>query len=120
MAALTSSSRALRRTNVAARLSVALGLLGVAAIPAGVVASRYVPRVHLLDGVIGSVPAALALGLLAILAARRARLALLLSLGRCGGEGAARAGRALAIVGIYLACTGGIALGFYWLLNAYQ
>lgn len=120
MAALTSSSSAVRRTNLPAWLSVVLGLLAAAAIPAGIGASRYVPRLHLLDSVVGSVPAALVLGLLAILAARRARLALTLTLGRCGGARAARTGRALAFIGLYLACTGGIALGFYALLDAYS
>jgi hypothetical protein len=66
MAALTSSSSALRaRTNPAAQLAAVLGALAVLAIPAAVAASRYVPRLALLDAVYGSVPAALVLGLLA-------------------------------------------------------
>ena len=121
MAALTSSSSALRtRSNPAAPLSVVLGLAAVLVVPLAVAASRYVPSVRLLDAVEGSVPAALLLGVLTIVAGRRARRALALTLGRCGGTGAARTGRALGLLGLYVGCTGAIALGFYAVLRLYS
>jgi hypothetical protein len=121
MAALTSSSSPARaRTNLAAQAAALCGLLAVAALPGGIAAARYLQEVRLLDGAMASVPAAFALGLLAVVAGRRARRRLQLSLGRAGGEGAARAGRALGFVGLYLGCTGGIALGFYELLRFYS
>ena len=120
MAALTSSSRALPRTNPAAQAALLLGVLALVAIPAGIAAPRYVERVTLLQGLVVSVPSAFVLALLAIVAARRARRTLTLTLGRCGGERTAAAARILGLVALYLACVGGIALGFYELLRIYS
>lgn len=121
MAALTSSSSALRpRTNPAAQLAVVLGAAAVLVIPAAIAASWYVPRLALIDAVYGSVSAAVVLGLLAVGAARRARRRLALSLGRAGGEGAARAGRTLALVGLYLGATGIVAIAFFAVLRFYS
>jgi hypothetical protein len=121
MAALTSSSSATApRSNPAAALSLLAGVLGVAALPASVAASRYVPSVRLLDALYAGVPAAIVLGLLAVAAARRARRRHVLSLGRTRGEAVARAGRILALLGVYIGCTGGLALAFYGVLRAYS
>jgi hypothetical protein len=108
------------RQNPAAPLSVVLGGLAVAAIPAVVAASRWVPSLPLLRALYVGVPAALLLGLLARGAARRARRALELTLGRCGGGGAARAGRVLAFLGLYVGAMGAIALGSYTFLRLYS
>ena len=96
------------------------GLLGVAAIPGAVAASRYLPDVRLLEALYGAVPAAFLLGLVAVAAGRRARRRQLLSLGPVAGERAARAGRLLALLGLYLGCTGALALAFYAVLRAYS
>jgi len=121
LAALTSSSSALRpRPNPAATLSLLAGLLGVAAIPGAVAASRYLPDVRLLEALYGGVPAAVLLALVAVAAARRADRRHVLSLGRAAGERAARAGRLLALLGLYLGCTGALALAFYAVLRAYS
>jgi hypothetical protein len=105
------------RSNAAAPAALLLGALALLAIPAGVAASWYVPRVQLLQAVEGSVPAAILLALLGIGAARRARRTIALTLGRAGGEGSARAGRLLALLGLYVGCSGAIALGFFALLR---
>jgi hypothetical protein len=63
---------------------------------------------------------ALLLALLAGLAARRARRRLQLSLGRAGGERAARSGTILALLGLYLGLTGVLALVFFAVLRAYS
>ena len=116
MAVRTSSSS---RSNPSARVSVALGALAVAALPAAVAASRYVPSVKLLEGLYAAVPAALLLGLLAVWAARRGRRASVLSLGRRGAK-AARWGRGLAYLGLYVGAAGAIALGSFALLRLYS
>jgi hypothetical protein len=117
MAVRTSSSS---RSSFSGRASVALGALAVAAVPAAVAASRYLPQVKLLQGLYAAVPAALLLGLLAVWAARRARRASVLSLGRRGGARAARWGRALAYVGLYVGLAGAVALGSYTVLRLYS
>jgi hypothetical protein len=99
---------------------VVLGALALAAVPAGVAASRYVPSVPLLRGLYGGVPAALLLGLLAIAAARRARSRLGLSLGRAPGAKAARWGRRLAFAGLYVGTMGALALASYTVLRLYS
>jgi hypothetical protein len=117
LAVHTSSSS---RANPAAALSLILGLLALAAIPAAVGVSRYGPSVPLLRGLYAGVPAAFALGLLAVLSARHARRRLLRSLGRAGGARAAAVGRALALAGLYLGCIGAIALLVYTVLRLYS
>jgi hypothetical protein len=117
LAVRTSSSS---RSNPSAQLAVAFGLLAVAAIPGAVGASRYLPAVPLLRALYAGVPAALLLAVLAVGAARRARRALTLSLGRAGGERAARIGRRLAFVGLYVGAMGLIALGSYTVLRLYS
>jgi hypothetical protein len=95
-------------------------VLAVAAVPAGVAASRYIPSIRLLQGLYAAVPVALLLGLLARAASGRARRAIRLTLGRSGGERAARAGRVLAFVGLYVGAMGALALGSYAVLRLYS
>ena len=101
-------------------MSVVLGVLSLAAIPAGVAASRFVPSVELLESLYVAVPATIVLGLLALLASRRARRTVELRLGRSRGARGARAGRWLALAGIYVGLAGAIALGTYAVLRAYS
>jgi hypothetical protein len=111
----TSSSRAAHRPNPRATWSVVCGLLSLAAVPAGVVLARETRAVTLVNSS-GSVAVALLLGLSAIVLARRAREHVQITLGRAGGEGAARVGRALGILGVLIGATAALALGFYGLL----
>ncbi len=121
MAALTSSSNGIRaRGNPAATVSLLAGLLGTAALPAAVGVARLLPSVRLLEALYAGVGAALLLGLVALAASRRARRRQVLSLGRAGGGRVARIGRWLALLGLYLGCTGGLALGFYAVLRLYS
>ena len=94
------------------------GLLSLAAIPAGVVLSRETRVVTLVHSS-GSVAIAALLGVVAIILARRARERVQITLGRAGGEQAARAGRALGILGVLLAATAALALGFWGLLTLF-
>jgi hypothetical protein len=117
LAVRTSSSS---RENPAASLSVVLGAVAVAAIPAAVAASRWVPAVPLLRGLYAGVAAALLLGLLARAVAGRARRTFELSLGRAGGARTARWGRWLAFLGLYVGLMGAVALGSYTVLRLYS
>ena len=65
-------------------------------------------------------PVAAVLGAAALLLARRALRRAERTLGRTGGEGVARAGRVLGVIGLCLAASAAIAIGFYGLLVHYQ
>jgi hypothetical protein len=114
----TSSSSAARRANPRAGWSLLCGILAVAAIPAGILLARELKQVTLVDAS-GSVAVAALLGWAAIVQARRARERVQITLGRAGGERAARAGRALGVVAVLLAATAGLALGFWGLLSLF-
>jgi hypothetical protein len=94
------------------------GVLSILAVPAGVLAAREFRSVTLIDSS-GSIAVAALLGWAAIVLARRARERAQITLGRAGGEGAARAGRALGIVGLLVAGTSALALGFWGLLSLF-
>ena len=63
----------------------------------------------------GSVAVGLLLGFSAILLARRARERVQITLGRAGGERVARIGQAVGSLGVLVAATAALALGFYGL-----
>jgi hypothetical protein len=114
----TSSSSAERRPNPRAGWSVVCGLLSLAAVPAGIALARETRFVTLVNSS-GSVVVALLFGFSAIVLARRARERMQITLGRAGGEGAARVGRALGAIGILVGATAALALGFYGLLTLF-
>jgi len=99
----------------AATGAILLGLLALAAIPAGAAVSNEVKGIGLVKAMEFAVPAAFVLGLVAVSVARRARFSLDRSVRR-PGERIVRTARFLAWTSLYIACTGGIALGFYGLL----
>ncbi len=90
-------------------------MLAAIAVPVGVVFSRWVGNVSLLDASL-AIPVAVVLGLVAVLLARRARSASEWTLGRVGGLRAARLGSLLGAVALCLALTAALALGIYGLL----
>ncbi len=92
-----------------------VGLVAVAAVPAAILATRF-SRYTAIDAWV-AVPVAAVLALLALSLARRARFRTQVTAGRVGGEGAARLGRALAVLGLCIVVTAGIALGFYGILT---
>jgi hypothetical protein len=114
---LTRSSSA-RARNDAARGSVLLALVGLAIPPVGFVAAGRLQQVTLVQATAATCVSAL-LGLAAILLARRGRQNVERTLGRVGGEGAARAGRLLGLVSFCAGVTAVLALGFYGLLNLF-
>jgi hypothetical protein len=86
--------------------------------PAGVALARETKQVTLVDAT-GSIAVALLLGWFAIVLARRAREHIQLTLGRAGGEGAARIGRLLGVVAVLLGATAALAVGFWGLLSLF-
>jgi hypothetical protein len=110
---LTRSSRA---GNGRARASLLLGLVAAAALPAAIAASELWDVIRLIEAS-AAIPVAFVLGLAAVLLARGARERVRRTLGRVGGTRVAAAGRALGAVGIALACSGTIAVGFYFFLR---
>ena len=98
------------------RLAIALGVVAVLAIPLAGLAAAFTTAVKLLPAVYVAVPVAFVAGLAAIAAYRRARSQVERSVRRVG-ERPVRAARFLALAGLYLAVTGGLALGFYGLLQ---
>jgi hypothetical protein len=105
--------------NPRATASVLVGLLAVAAVPAGVVLSGYSTKVTLINSAYVSVPASILLGLYAIVLARRGRETRERTLGRSGGRVTVRLGRILGIAGLCVGITAGMALGFYGLLTLF-
>jgi hypothetical protein len=114
----TSSSSVARPANPRAWWSLVCGLLSLAAIPGGILLARELEQVTLVDSS-GSVLAAALLGWAAIVLARRARERIQITLGRAGGGAAARAGRFLGILGLLVAATAALALGFWGLLSMF-
>ena len=105
--------------NPRAVASVLVGLLAVAAVPAGVALSWYSKPVTLINSAYGSIPVGLLLGASGFVLARRGREQSIWTLGRSGGEGAARTGRLLSVLGLCTALTAALAIGFYGLLTLF-
>ena len=117
MAVRTRSSRRPTRNGPAAA-SLLVGLVAAASLPAAVALAELDDRYDLLQAC-WAVPAALGLGLAALLLARRARVRVERTLGRVGGVGRARVGRALGVLGIMLGVSGAIAVGVYLALTRF-
>jgi hypothetical protein len=102
-------------SNHRASLALIAALCGVLVVPAAVALSRQTGKIHLLDAV-WAIPIGMGLSLGALLLARGARGQIRRTLERAGGAGRLRATRWLAVAGICVALSAGIAVGFYELL----
>ena len=118
MVARTRSSSPPRGGNPRAAASVVFGLTSVLAIPAGVVVSYYSATVTLVESS-SSAGLAIIFGLYSILLSRRGRDVFDRTIGRSGGDRAARAGRLLGGLGLCMGITAGLAVGFYGLLTVF-
>jgi hypothetical protein len=107
-----------RARNTRATASIVVGIAAVAIVPAAIVASRFFDELTLV-GACASAALAAALGLFAIALARRGSETAQRTLGRSGGESAARVGRWLGVIALWLAATTGLALAFYGLLTLF-
>jgi hypothetical protein len=99
-----------------ARASVLVGLLAVAVLPAAIATTRLSRTYELLHAA-AAIPVAAALGLLAILLARRARARLAPTLGHATGPRTARLGRLLGLLGSLLALTAAGSVAVYAVLS---
>lgn len=109
------ASAAKPEANGRARASVLVGLLAVAAIPAGIALAAYSSRVDLTYAA-AAIPIAIGLGSVAVALARAARRHSQISLGRVGGGVSARVGWTLGMLGLYLAAMALLAVAFFGLL----
>jgi hypothetical protein len=114
----TSANGLPRARNPRAFASLALGIVAVAVVPVAIAASRYFAEVTLVRGCASAALAGL-LGISAIVLAQRGRETVQRTLGRSGGEHAARAGRVFGMVAVWMAATTGLALAFYGLLTLF-
>jgi hypothetical protein len=117
MDALTRSSSA-RARNHAARASVLLGVLSLVLPVAAYAAARQLDKVSLVQATAASCFSVL-LGGCAVLLAGRGLRTIERTIGRAGGEGSARVGRLLGMLGLCIGLTAGVALGVYGLLNLF-
>jgi hypothetical protein len=108
-------ARTNRQRNGRAFLAVLLGLLSLATVPAAVAYSHYAKLELLKAGY--AIPFGFVLGIAALSLAKRARLRSERTLGRVGGARAARLGRLLGALGVYVALTAALSVGVYELLN---
>jgi len=108
-------TRSSSRPNARAWVSVILGLLAVAAVPAGVAITHY-RNIELLKAG-WAVPPGLILGVASLLLARGARRRTQRTIGRVGGRGVTKAGHLLGALGVYLAVAAALSVGVYELLN---
>jgi hypothetical protein len=96
--------------------SLLVGLLATATMPLAVLATRYSGSYELLHAGF-AIPVAVMLGAVAIGLARAALRVDDVRLGRAGGRGVARLGRALGVLGIALGATGAVSLAVYGILT---
>jgi hypothetical protein len=109
-------SNSLRRRNDAARGSLVLALLGLAVPVVAYLAARRLENVTIVQATAATCGSAV-LGGAAVLLARRGFRNIERTLGRLGGESAARAGRLLGVIALGIGVSAGIALAVYAVLN---
>jgi hypothetical protein len=100
-------------------LALLLGLAGLLTLPVAVEVTRRSGRLALLDAGF-AIPRALLLSLVALIMARRARENLRWFSLREGGTGLASAAVIVGLVGLCLALTAALSVGFYELVLLYQ
>jgi len=96
-----------------------LGLFAAAAIPLGIVLAEELDSVELGDA-IPAIPLAAVAGAAAFVMGTRARRRSEFTLGRVGGSRTGSIGRWLGGLGVYLAVTAALAIGFYGLLTLFD
>jgi hypothetical protein len=97
---------------------VLCALVGLLIPPVGFLAAQQLARVTIVQATAATCASAL-FGLAAIVLARRGFRNIERSIGRVGGEGAARVGRLLGTISLCIGLTAGLALGFYAALNVF-
>jgi hypothetical protein len=116
LAELTRDSTEERPRSSSAVLSVLVGLVAVATLPAAIVVAERWERLTLLESSWAIIPAYV-LGFAAVLFGRRARRTIDRTLGRVKGHKLAFVGRSLGYLTLYLAVTASIAVATYYVLR---
>jgi hypothetical protein len=101
--------------NARAAWSAVLGLLSALTMPLAILATRYSSSYELLHAGL-AIPLAAALGIAAIVFARKARTIEQVTLGRAGGAKRGRIGRILGALGLCMAASATIAVAVYGVL----
>ena len=114
--AVTPGPEARTSGNGRAVAALLVGLLATATMPVAILATRYSGSYELLHAGF-AIPVAFVLGGVAIGLGRGALRHDDVRLGRAGGRGSARVGRALGVLGIALAATCAVALAVYGILT---
>jgi hypothetical protein len=107
------------RGNSRAAWSAVLGLLSAVTMPIAIFTTRYSASYELLQSGF-AIPLALALGIAALVLARKARSYDEATLGKAGGRKRDRVGRVLGVIGICMAASATIALLVYEVLIAFE
>lgn len=102
--------------NGRATASLLAGVAATATMPVAILATRYSGSYELLHAGF-AIPVAVVLGAVAIGLARSALRLDDMRLGRAGGRGLARVGRALGVLGVSLGATCAVALAVYGILT---
>jgi ABC-type uncharacterized transport system permease subunit len=97
-------------------MSVLLGLLALATLPAAIAVTERVNGLSLVEAGF-AIPAAILFGLGAVVIGRKVRRRSRQTLGEVPGTRVARLGRILGYVALYLALTAALAVGFYAVLT---
>jgi hypothetical protein len=97
-------------------MSVLLGLVGLATIPVAIAVTERVDGLSLVEAGF-AIPAALVFAFGAVVIGRRVRNRSRQTLAALPGARVARGGRVLGYVGLYLALTAALAVGFYAVLT---
>jgi hypothetical protein len=103
------------RGNARAAWSAVLGLLSALTMPLAILGTRYSSSYELLQAGF-AIPLAAALGIAAIVLARKARKIEQVTLGRAGGAKRGRIGRILGTLGLCMAASATIAVAVYGVL----
>lgn len=106
----------MRSSSRAAGVAAVLGAVAILVLPVSVVAAQRSSQLDLLHTLYVAVPVDLALALVAVLLARRARLDRARQVTPRGVK-LGRLARVLAYIGLYAAVTGALALGVYGILR---
>ena len=106
------SNGARRERNFRAFASAILGLLAAASLPAAVALAELANEIELLDAAF-AVPLTLALAVVTLVLARRARQRAERTLGRVGGRRTAAVGKWLGMLGVGVGSWGAIAVATY-------
>ncbi len=108
-------TRSNSRRNPSATGAVVTGLLSIVTVPVAIAVTHFAGVDVLQAG--WAIPLGLALGIAALRLASGARQRTERTIGRVGGARAARGGRLLGGLGVYIGLTAALAIGIYELLN---